>query len=104
MIIIEDLGRLREADAVFLLVFPSLLGHHDAEGAFHIDGVTGPDEYTSIADVMRPVSSPVMPRPALKKRAMPGCAGFATARARSSIRAWCSTSRVPTRSPSTARR
>ncbi|MER6347819.1 glycoside hydrolase family 65 protein [Streptomyces sp. NPDC001595] len=26
------------------------LGHHDHEGAFHIDGVTGPDEYSAIAD------------------------------------------------------
>jgi alpha,alpha-trehalose phosphorylase len=26
------------------------LGHHDADGAFRIDGVTGPDEYTAIAD------------------------------------------------------
>ena len=26
------------------------LGHHDASGAFRIDGVTGPDEYTAIAD------------------------------------------------------
>jgi alpha,alpha-trehalose phosphorylase len=26
------------------------LGHHDAKGAFHIDGVTGPDEYSAIAD------------------------------------------------------
>jgi alpha,alpha-trehalose phosphorylase len=26
------------------------LGHHDTEGAFRIDGVTGPDEYTAIAD------------------------------------------------------
>ncbi|ASN22813.1 family 65 glycosyl hydrolase [Streptomyces pluripotens] len=25
------------------------LGHHDAEGVFHIDGVTGPDEYSAIA-------------------------------------------------------
>ncbi|MGY5058467.1 glycoside hydrolase family 65 protein [Streptomyces sp. 900105755] len=24
------------------------LGHHDAEGVFHIDGVTGPDEYSAI--------------------------------------------------------
>ncbi|WP_091228246.1 glycoside hydrolase family 65 protein [Microbacterium sp. 3J1] len=24
------------------------LGHHDAKGAFHIDGVTGPDEYSAI--------------------------------------------------------
>jgi alpha,alpha-trehalose phosphorylase len=26
------------------------LGHHDAAGAFRIDGVTGPDEYTAIVD------------------------------------------------------
>ncbi len=26
------------------------LGHHDAAGAWHIDGVTGPDEYTAIVD------------------------------------------------------
>lgn len=26
------------------------LGHHDHHGAFHIDGVTGPDEYTALAD------------------------------------------------------
>jgi alpha,alpha-trehalose phosphorylase len=26
------------------------LGHHDGEGNFHIDGVTGPDEYSAIAD------------------------------------------------------
>ncbi len=26
------------------------LGHHDAEGSFHIDGVTGPDEYSALAD------------------------------------------------------
>jgi alpha,alpha-trehalose phosphorylase len=26
------------------------LGHHDAQGQFHIDGVTGPDEYSAIAD------------------------------------------------------
>jgi alpha,alpha-trehalose phosphorylase len=26
------------------------LGHHDAHGAFRIDGVTGPDEYTAIID------------------------------------------------------
>ncbi|MFR9673679.1 glycoside hydrolase family 65 protein [Streptomyces sp. TR06-5] len=25
------------------------LGHHDTEGAFHIDGVTGPDEYSAVA-------------------------------------------------------
>ncbi len=26
------------------------LGHHDAQGGFRIDGVTGPDEYSSLAD------------------------------------------------------
>jgi len=26
------------------------LGHHDSHGAWHIDGVTGPDEYSAIAD------------------------------------------------------
>jgi alpha,alpha-trehalose phosphorylase len=26
------------------------LGHHDVEGGFRIDGVTGPDEYTALAD------------------------------------------------------
>ncbi len=26
------------------------IGHHDAHGAFRIDGVTGPDEYTAIVD------------------------------------------------------
>jgi alpha,alpha-trehalose phosphorylase len=26
------------------------LGHHDPSGQFHIDGVTGPDEYSAIAD------------------------------------------------------
>jgi alpha,alpha-trehalose phosphorylase len=26
------------------------LGHHDAAGAFHIDGITGPDEYSALAD------------------------------------------------------
>ncbi|MEA2297276.1 MAG: alpha,alpha-trehalose phosphorylase [Solirubrobacteraceae bacterium] len=26
------------------------LGHHDAHGNFHLDGVTGPDEYSAVAD------------------------------------------------------
>jgi alpha,alpha-trehalose phosphorylase len=26
------------------------LGHHDGDGAWHVDGVTGPDEYSAIAD------------------------------------------------------
>ena len=28
----------------------SCLGHHDNDGAFRIDGVTGPDEYSAVAD------------------------------------------------------
>ena len=26
------------------------LGHHDPDGTFHVDGVTGPDEYTAVVD------------------------------------------------------
>ncbi len=26
------------------------LGHHDVDGVFRIDGVTGPDEYSAVAD------------------------------------------------------
>jgi alpha,alpha-trehalose phosphorylase len=26
------------------------LGHHDARGAWHVDGITGPDEYTAVKD------------------------------------------------------
>ncbi|MBO0825373.1 MAG: glycoside hydrolase family 65 protein, partial [Actinobacteria bacterium] len=26
------------------------LGHHESDGTFHIDGVTGPDEYSAVAD------------------------------------------------------
>ena len=26
------------------------LGHHDSRGNFRIDGVTGPDEYSAVAD------------------------------------------------------
>ena len=25
-------------------------GHHDADGVWHVDGVTGPDEYSAVAD------------------------------------------------------
>src|SRR4029079_8658156 len=28
----------------------SSLGHHDPQGRFRIDGVTGPDEYSAVAD------------------------------------------------------
>jgi alpha,alpha-trehalose phosphorylase len=31
-------------------VGPASLGHHDAEGRFRIDGVTGPDEYTALVN------------------------------------------------------
>ncbi|MDX6642188.1 MAG: alpha,alpha-trehalose phosphorylase [Solirubrobacteraceae bacterium] len=43
----------REAGAELLVVTARLwrsLGHHDADGAFRIDGVTGPDEYSAVAD------------------------------------------------------
>jgi alpha,alpha-trehalose phosphorylase len=46
--------RFRREEGLELLIetarlFASL-GHHDAEGGFHIDGVTGPDEYSALAD------------------------------------------------------
>ena len=43
----------REAGAELLVETARLwhsLGHHDAAGQFRIDGVTGPDEYSAIAD------------------------------------------------------
>jgi alpha,alpha-trehalose phosphorylase len=47
----EDFAR---AEGLELLVATARLwrslGHHDAPGTFHIDGVTGPDEYSAIAD------------------------------------------------------
>jgi alpha,alpha-trehalose phosphorylase len=49
----ED-GDFERGPALELLVETARLwrsvGHHDASGGFRIDGVTGPDEYTSIAD------------------------------------------------------
>ncbi|QTD96661.1 glycoside hydrolase family 65 protein [Streptomyces cyanogenus] len=46
----EDFER---AEGLDLLVHTARLwrslGHHDAEGVFHIDGVTGPDEYSAFA-------------------------------------------------------
>ena len=46
--------RSRRGEAIELLVETARLwrsiGHHDVVGNFRIDGVTGPDEYTSIAD------------------------------------------------------
>ncbi|MCF3119000.1 glycoside hydrolase family 65 protein [Streptomyces arenae] len=44
---------IRDAGAELLVETARLwrsLGHHDARGAFHIDGVTGPDEYSAIVD------------------------------------------------------
>jgi alpha,alpha-trehalose phosphorylase len=43
-----------QADGMDLLVNTARLwrslGHHDGVGRFHIDGVTGPDEYSAVAD------------------------------------------------------
>ncbi|HEX3607575.1 MAG TPA: glycosyl hydrolase family 65 protein [Candidatus Dormibacteraeota bacterium] len=44
---------MREAGVELLVETARLwrsLGHHDADGMFRIDGVTGPDEYSSLAD------------------------------------------------------
>ena len=50
----NDDERFRDVEGLELLVetarlFESL-GHHDPQGRFHIDGVTGPDEYSALAD------------------------------------------------------
>ncbi|MFD7874485.1 glycoside hydrolase family 65 protein [Streptomyces sp. NPDC059766] len=48
-----DTGFEREAGLELLVETARLwrsLGHHDQGGAFHIDGVTGPDEYSAVAD------------------------------------------------------
>jgi alpha,alpha-trehalose phosphorylase len=44
---------MREVGAELLMETARLwrsLGHHDAQGRFRIDGVTGPDEYSALAD------------------------------------------------------
>jgi alpha,alpha-trehalose phosphorylase len=49
----EDDAFEREAGLELLVETARLwrsLGHHDSEGRFRIDGVTGPDEYSAIAD------------------------------------------------------
>jgi alpha,alpha-trehalose phosphorylase len=49
----EDGAFEREAGLELLVETARLwraLGHHDSEGQFRIDGVTGPDEYSAIAD------------------------------------------------------
>ncbi|MFJ5028422.1 glycoside hydrolase family 65 protein [Streptomyces sp. NPDC088560] len=48
-----DDGFEREVGAELLVETARLwrsLGHHDTRGDFHIDGVTGPDEYSAVAD------------------------------------------------------
>ncbi|MGX1135327.1 alpha,alpha-trehalose phosphorylase [Streptomyces glaucescens] len=48
-----DIGFERDTGLELLVETARLwrsLGHHDHEGAFHLDGVTGPDEYSAIAD------------------------------------------------------
>ena len=49
----EDAGFERDVGVELLVETARLwrsLGHHDAGGRFRIDGVTGPDEYSAIAD------------------------------------------------------
>jgi alpha,alpha-trehalose phosphorylase len=49
----DDADFVREVGLELLVETARLwrsLGHHDARGAFRIDGVTGPDEYTAIVD------------------------------------------------------
>jgi alpha,alpha-trehalose phosphorylase len=53
MLLTEDETFASEAGVELLVETARLwgsLGHHDATGQFRIDGVTGPDEYSSIAD------------------------------------------------------
>ena len=52
-LITEDEAFEREAGVELLVETARLwrsLGHHDAAGRFRIDGVTGPDEYSAVAD------------------------------------------------------
>jgi alpha,alpha-trehalose phosphorylase len=53
MLLTEDETFARDAGVELLVETARLwrsLGHHDATGQFRIDGVTGPDEYSAIAD------------------------------------------------------
>jgi alpha,alpha-trehalose phosphorylase len=53
VLLTEDETFAREAGVELLVETARLwrsLGHHDAAGQFRIDGVTGPDEYSAIAD------------------------------------------------------
>ncbi|AVT34255.1 family 65 glycosyl hydrolase [Plantactinospora sp. BC1] len=49
----DDLAFLRDAGLELLVETARLwnrVGHHDDAGGFHIDGVTGPDEYTALGN------------------------------------------------------
>jgi alpha,alpha-trehalose phosphorylase len=53
LLLTEDEAFARDAGVELLVETARLwrsLGHHDAAGKFRIDGVTGPDEYSAIAD------------------------------------------------------
>jgi alpha,alpha-trehalose phosphorylase len=53
LLVTEDETFAREAGVELLVETARLwrsLGHHDAAGRFRIDGVTGPDEYSAVAD------------------------------------------------------
>jgi alpha,alpha-trehalose phosphorylase len=53
LLLTEDETFAREAGVELLVETARLwrsLGHHDAEGKFRIDGVTGPDEYSAVTD------------------------------------------------------
>ncbi len=52
-VVTGDLSLERECGLELLVETARLwisLGHHDAQGAWHVDGVTGPDEYTALVD------------------------------------------------------
>jgi alpha,alpha-trehalose phosphorylase len=53
LLLTDDAAFAREAGVELLIETARLwrsLGHHDADGRFRIDGVTGPDEYSAVAD------------------------------------------------------
>ena len=52
-VVTGDLGLERECGLEVLVETARLwcsVGHHDRTGAWHVDGVTGPDEYSAVAD------------------------------------------------------
>ena len=61
------------------------LGHHDAQGRFRIDGVTGPDEYSAIADnnvYTNLLAAAESPRRSRRRRATPAARRRLRSRAR----------------------